>query len=297
MTIGPVVRINPHELHCNDPKFLDTLYPSGVKNREKAMTFTRDHQLHRKRRATLIKFFSRSRILKLQDDIQARVQKLCDKLLASRGGKGSLAQSSHMFPIDRIKRLDNKDFEKQRETVFSSMLQYDLPASEKSTERLAADAAVLLNAGTDTTARTLSVLTFYLLDKPQICAKVRTELETIVEDPTHLPQQEVLEKLPYLSGVILGKVSDSAWRFWKDASVAPDEDMVYRGVWNSTDVTYVIPRGWAIGTSSPLIHTHESISLSLWSSYQKRWLDENNHRRRDLEDHPLYPFGKGSRED
>ncbi|RFU80113.1 cytochrome p450 [Trichoderma arundinaceum] len=384
---GPVVRINPDELHCNDPKFLDTLYPSGVKNREKvmhwinafpsnlheAMTFTRDHQLHRKRRATLIKFFSRSRILKLQDTIQVRVHKLCDKLLASRG-QGELGAvkvystfatdiisdylygwsfnfldkagwdanylasmemlesmafinrhipfvrdlQPHIPPwavrpfssdmskamqdmmvnipneIDRIKGLDNKDLEKQRETVFSSMLQSDLPASEKSTERLAADAAVLLNAGTDTTARALSVLTFYLLDQPMICDKVRTELKTVVEDPTQLPPWEALEKLPYLSSVILEGIRLSHGVTGRMPRIAPDEDMVYKGVWNSSDVTYVIPRGWAIGTSSPLIHTHESIFPQPLEFIPERWLDEKKQRRRDLESY-IMSFGKGSR--
>ncbi|KAH6607012.1 cytochrome p450 [Trichoderma cornu-damae] len=291
MTIGPVVRINPHELHCNDPKFLDTLYPSGVKNREKAMTFTRDHQLHRKRRATLIKFFSRSRILKLQDDIQARVQKLCDKLLASRGQRELGAVKVYStFATDII-----SDYLYGWSFNFLDKSGWDANylASMEMLESMA-----FVNRHIPF-VRNLQpyvppVLTFYLLDKPQICAKVRTELETIVEDPTHLPPWEVLEKLPYLSGVILEGIRLSHGVSGRMPRIAPDEDMVYRGVWNSTDVTYVIPRGWAIGTSSPLIHTHESIFPQPLEFIPERWLDENNHRRRDLEAY-IMSFGKGSR--
>lgn len=33
---GPIVRINPNELHCNDPEFMDVIYPSAGRKRNKS---------------------------------------------------------------------------------------------------------------------------------------------------------------------------------------------------------------------------------------------------------------------
>jgi len=36
---GPIIRVTPDELHCNDPEFLDTLYPNGSIPRDKYLHF------------------------------------------------------------------------------------------------------------------------------------------------------------------------------------------------------------------------------------------------------------------
>jgi hypothetical protein len=68
---GPVVRINPHELHVSDPDFYDVLYggkrdkypwSTDVMEVRGAMFTTVEHDLHRRRRAPLAPFFSASAI-------------------------------------------------------------------------------------------------------------------------------------------------------------------------------------------------------------------------------------------
>ncbi|CRK24325.1 hypothetical protein BN1723_018135, partial [Verticillium longisporum] len=94
---GPIVRINPNEVHCNDANFADEIYAVAGHKRDKpvhqingsalgqAGFGTVDHDVHRLRRIPLAKFFSRSMIARLEGDIQGQVQKLCDKLLAQSG--------------------------------------------------------------------------------------------------------------------------------------------------------------------------------------------------------------------
>lgn len=35
MPVGPIVRINPHEVHCNDVAFVDEIFSSGGRKRDK----------------------------------------------------------------------------------------------------------------------------------------------------------------------------------------------------------------------------------------------------------------------
>jgi hypothetical protein len=91
---GPIVRINPYELHVNDPNFYDTVYAGGGKKRDKWSWFVRlygmddgalatvDHDLHRVRRAAINPFFSKSNVRKLENIIQLKASKVLDYMIA-----------------------------------------------------------------------------------------------------------------------------------------------------------------------------------------------------------------------
>ena len=93
LSIGPIIRINPYELHVADPEFVDQLYPSVAKNVEKwawsagmfgstDMTFgTVGHKTHRRRRAAFSTFFSKASVRRLEPVIQSLINVLCERLL------------------------------------------------------------------------------------------------------------------------------------------------------------------------------------------------------------------------
>ncbi|KAH9232881.1 hypothetical protein K456DRAFT_1750283 [Colletotrichum gloeosporioides 23] len=86
---GPIVRINPDEVHCNDPEFVEAIYANGAKKRNKSEINggfgTVDHAHHKLRRAAASKYFSRTQIQELEWVIHQHAQRLADKFLAYRG--------------------------------------------------------------------------------------------------------------------------------------------------------------------------------------------------------------------
>ena len=62
-------------------------------------------------------------------------------------------------------------------TVFHALLESDLPPEEKSSWRLWQEGQTIIGAGSETTANTLSVIHFHLLDNPDALSKLRAELQ------------------------------------------------------------------------------------------------------------------------
>lgn len=87
--------------------------------------------------------------------------------------------------------------EKTIPTIFHDILASDLPAPEKRLARIAQEGQTFVAAGTETTAWCLTVITFYLLETPEILAKLRTELQE-----AKATTSTQLEKLPYLTAII-----------------------------------------------------------------------------------------------
>ena len=94
---GPIVRINPFELHISDPGYIDKLYASSAsgEKRDKWEWYTKQfgtpgatfsttpHNHHKIRRAALNKFFSTASVRRLQPLIEERVQQLLKRLRTS----------------------------------------------------------------------------------------------------------------------------------------------------------------------------------------------------------------------
>ncbi|KAG5748289.1 hypothetical protein H9Q70_009044 [Fusarium xylarioides] len=87
---GPIVRVTPDELSINDPDFYDTVYVHGNIRKTESFGYSfggglgiedtffasKDHDLHRKRRKPIEPYFSRNGVLKLEELIGERVEKL-----------------------------------------------------------------------------------------------------------------------------------------------------------------------------------------------------------------------------
>lgn len=85
-------------------------------------------------------------------------------------------------------------------TIFHHILESDLSPQEKELSRLAQEGQTIVGAGTETTAWTMSVITYYVLSNPQIKERLLHELKgAMITGKTTCNQ---LEQLPYFSAVI-----------------------------------------------------------------------------------------------
>lgn len=83
-------------------------------------------------------------------------------------------------------------------TIFDSLISSDVPAQERTLDRLEDESALLLAAGTETTARAITVAMFHLMSRPELMRTLREELKTVLSTPTSKASWADLEKLPYL---------------------------------------------------------------------------------------------------
>lgn len=131
---GPIVRINPWELSINDPEFYETIYSTTSRfdkvpehqwwgNAATSAQSTVSHDLHRLRRAAQNPFFSKRQISLYAPEIQARADKLCNRLNSEYKDNEKVLQMTSVlgcFTADTVteyafakdyKYLDSPDFQ------------------------------------------------------------------------------------------------------------------------------------------------------------------------------------------
>jgi cytochrome P450 len=99
---------------------------------------------------------------------------------------------------DQIKAIMNKqDLEEKtelgHESIFHSLLNSDLPATEKTLPRLVDEGQTLIAAGSFTTAQYLSVTTYYILSTPDVYQTLKAELVKASPNPATVPPFTELE--------------------------------------------------------------------------------------------------------
>ena len=89
--VGPIVRVNPEEVHCDDADFYNKLYNNtGKWNKDEraagqffgrgSIASTVSHEVHQGRRSVLNAYFSRTNVHNLQPNIKFHLEKLCRRI-------------------------------------------------------------------------------------------------------------------------------------------------------------------------------------------------------------------------
>lgn len=138
------------------------------------------------------------------------------EIQASRGGKDEKPQGDHRPP-----------------TVFHGIMDSSLPSADKSMERLADEAFVLVMAGGETTAKVTLVTLVHILQDPSLLAQLRGPLDDVMK--AGRASYRELEAIPLMKAVVQEGVRFACPVTNRATQMAPKEDLELNGT--------VIPRG------------------------------------------------------
>ncbi|KAI8943078.1 hypothetical protein NX059_001110 [Plenodomus lindquistii] len=187
-----------------------------------------------------------------------------------------------------IAALNNKDSERKpgRPTTLLDALTDDakIPKHEQTVQRVREESELVLLAGVDTTARTLTTIVAIMVKYPAIVAKLRHEMTTAVDKFGEKPTWKQLETLPYLTAFISEALR---WHNFMTGRMprVPVEPLPYKD--------YVIPGGTPIGAMPWLLNRHPDIFPEPDAFRPERWLEAA--ARGERLDKYLVTFTKGTR--
>ncbi|KAG5781015.1 hypothetical protein H9Q73_005337 [Fusarium xylarioides] len=242
--IGPIIRIGPNEVHIEDSEYFDTIFGFRPLNKE-AMTAkefginhalfgVEDYKTYVKKRAAFGNAFSRTKLSKIQDQINDEIQKGCTWVEDNSKDGGSVDLAS-------------------------------LPQEEKEKGPLTQQAVAIWSGGWDTVGFVLTMAAYQLLQNPEVEQRLYQELKEVWKDPTESPEITTLEGLPYLTAVVKETFRLSPGALCRLSRVNPNGIEQY-GDWE-------IPPGTIISMSIPDVLSDKAIWGSDAAVFKpERWL-------------------------
>ncbi|KAJ5121288.1 uncharacterized protein N7515_009249 [Penicillium bovifimosum] len=165
---------------------------------------------------------------------------------------------------DTLQKQSLEKIQKEgRGTIFDALTDLSVPEEERTLDRLEDESALLLGAGTETTARAIAMAMFWLIKEKEVLAKLRVELKSVLEKPLSKASWVDLEKLPYLTGVVNEGLRLSHGMTARLARVSPTELMVYQN--------WVIPAGTPVSQSNYFVHMDPTVFPEPEKFDPERW--------------------------
>ena len=143
---------------------------------------------------------------------------------------------------------------------------------------------LLVMAGTESTAKSISIAHYYLLSNPHIMAKLRTELS---ENPSTTLAE--IDKLSYMNAIATEANRLSFGLTGRNSRISPTLPLQYTDT--SRNKTYTIPAGTPLSASTLLVHSNEVVFPEPWTFDPERWIGPQGVERRKY----MLAFSKGPR--
>ncbi|KAI1503054.1 putative flavonoid 3-hydroxylase [Biscogniauxia marginata] len=162
----------------------------------------------------------------------------------------------------------------------------NLPESEKVFNRISHEGVVAIAAGGETTARALTVATFFLLrNEREHLQRLEQELKYVMPDDSSRPSVRELERLPWLTAIIKESLRIMALPTTRFPLVASKEALRYKD--------WVIPENTPVSMTIREVLLDRDIFENPSEFQPERWLSTNPNLEKL--NHYFVPFGRGNR--
>lgn len=172
-------------------------------------------------------------------------------------------------------------------TIFAELLESNLPPQEKSIPRLGDEAQLMLGAGIETVGWSFAVITFHVLNNPNIFVKLRTELEEALPYAKKPLEWQKLEKLPYLSACIQEGIRLAYGVSSRNPRISPNKATTYK--------EWTIPAGTPVSMTIVDVHHDENVFHDSHLYIPERWLDNPKTEAGENLNRYFVAFGRGAR--
>ncbi|KAI0544236.1 putative flavonoid 3-hydroxylase [Xylaria curta] len=181
---------------------------------------------------------------------------------------------------------DHQEDTGRSRNVFDLILANEnLPASEKSFDRISQEAVLCIAAGGETTARSLTTATYYLMTHPQALSRLQDELVTVMPDVSSRPSLTKLEHLEWLTAIIKESLRVMGLSTTRFPLVSPEDPIRYK--------EWVIPPGTPVSMTVREILLDPDVFKNPLEFRPERWLSTNPELSRL--NRSYVPFGRGNR--
>ncbi|UDD63902.1 hypothetical protein AFCA_011153 [Aspergillus flavus] len=155
-------------------------------------------------------------------------------------------------------------------TIFHELFHSDIPDSEKHPGRMWQEGQIVIGAGTETTAWTLTATTFFILDNPNILSKLRKELAATMPNRYEKPSCREMEynaviqeglRLSFGVATRLQRINSKAPMIFRQKKT---NDTIEEKVWE-------IPTGTPVDQNAGL--TRMDSSIGVWTNISCHFLE------------------------
>jgi cytochrome P450/nitrite reductase/ring-hydroxylating ferredoxin subunit len=164
---------------------------------------------------------------------------------------------------DRL--VANPDLKDKPENFLQALLVEQEKSGSFSDDEIFGNVFTLLLAGEDTTSNTISWTLYYLLQNPEVYAKIKTEIDTVLQNDTLLTKENSLQELKYTEAVAM-----------ESMRICPVTPMLFlESLQDQVVKGYQLKKGTRILMQSRIAQKKDAHFSDAASFIPERWLEGN----------------------